>query len=102
MRLPEHLAGSTFGQLIDANDLDGEVVLAAELKGQIDDGPGRSAQIVGIVLDRAGDMAVADMFVDAVGHQHESVALLDLEHQIVDFDLRIYAERTAEIGLLRR
>ena len=48
------------------------------------------------------DRAVADMLVDAVGHQHESVALLDPERQVIDLDLRIYAERAAEIALLRR
>ena len=41
------------------------------------------------------------MLVDAVGDQDEDVALLDLERQIVDFDLGIYAERAAEIALLR-
>ena len=41
------------------------------------------------------------MLVDAVGHQHEDVALLHLEHLVVDLDLRIHAERAAEIALLR-
>ena len=42
------------------------------------------------------------MLVDAVGDQHEGVALLDPGHQVVDFDLRIHPERAAEIALLRR
>ena len=44
----------------------------------------------------------ADMLIDAVGRQHEDVAALDLEHPVVDFDLRIHAQRAAEIALLRR
>ena len=32
-RLPEHLAGVAVGQLVDADDLDGEIVVAAELEG---------------------------------------------------------------------
>ena len=37
-RLAEHLAGGAVGQLVDADDLDGEIVLAAVLVGQLDDG----------------------------------------------------------------
>jgi len=45
-------------------------------------------------------MAVADMLVDAVRHEDEGIALLDLERQVIDFDLRVYSERAAEIALL--
>ena len=78
-RLPEHFAGGAVGQFVDANDLDGEIVLAAELERQLDDGLGGLVEIGGAVLDRPCDEAVADMLVDAVGHQHEGVALLDRE-----------------------
>ena len=46
--------------------------------------------------------AGADMLVDAVGRQHEHIAGFDLEHPVVDLDLRIHAQRAAEIALLRR
>ena len=42
------------------------------------------------------------MLVDAVGRQHEDVARLDPQHLVIDLDLRIYAERPAEIALLAR
>ena len=101
-RLPEHFAGRAVGQFVDADDLDGQVVPAAESEGQLDDGLGGLVQIVGAILDRPCHRAVADMLVDTVGHQQESVAPLDLERQIIDLDLRIGAERAAEIALLRR
>ena len=41
------------------------------------------------------------MLVDAVGREHEDVARLEPQHLVVDLDLRIYAERAAEIALLR-
>ncbi len=41
------------------------------------------------------------MGVDAVGRQHKQIPLLDLQHAVVDLDLRIDAKRTAQIALLR-
>ena len=91
MRLREHFAGRAVGHFVDADDLDGEIVLAAEIERHFDDGLRGLVQISGAVPDRPCDDAVADMLVDAVGDQHEGVALLDLERQIIDFDLRIHA-----------
>ena len=41
------------------------------------------------------------MLVDAVGREHEDIARLEPQHLVIDLDLRIYAERPAEIALLR-
>ena len=100
-RLPEHLARRAFGQLIDADDLDGEIVLAAGVKCLVDDRLRGRVEIGGAVVDRLGDPAGVEMLIDAVGREHEDVALLDPEHLVVDLDLRIHAERAAEIALLR-
>ena len=102
LRLPEYLAGGAFGQFVDADDLDGEIVLAAGFICHLDDGLCGLVEIIGAVLDRASDLAIAGMLIDAVGDEHKSVALLDPEHHVVDLDLGIYPERTAEIALLRR
>ena len=42
------------------------------------------------------------MLVDAVGRQHQHVAFGDLQRAIIDLDLRIDAERAAQIALGRR
>ena len=42
------------------------------------------------------------MFIGAVGRQQEDIAVFDPDRLVVDFDLRIDAERPAQIGLLRR
>src|SRR3546814_14459337 len=43
-----------------------------------------------------------DVFVDTVGGQQEDGAGRDRHRQVVDLELRIDAERAAEIALLRR
>jgi hypothetical protein len=101
MRLREHFAGGAVGHLIDTDDLDGEIVLAAEIERHLDDVLRGQVEISRAVLDRSCNDAVADMLINAVGDQHEGVALLDPERQMVDFDLRVHAERAAEIALLR-
>ncbi|MGY4626164.1 hypothetical protein ACVWY3_003920 [Bradyrhizobium sp. USDA 4486] len=53
-----------------------------------------------MLVDRARDEARIDEFIGAIGREQEGVAGLDLERVVVDFELRIDAERAAEIGLL--
>ena len=96
------LAGSRCRHRIDAEDLDGDVVVAAAPVGFLDDRLRRPVELVRMLAERARDEARVDEFIGAVGRQQESLARLDLETLVVDLELRIDAERTAEIGLLRR
>jgi hypothetical protein len=65
-----------------------------------DDGARRFVQAALRAADRGGHEPAIDVLVDAVGGQHEDVASLDLERAVVDLDLRVEADRPAEIALL--
>ena len=58
-------------------------------------------EILRALLDRTGEEAGPDVLVDAVGRQQKDIALLDLEHAVVDLDLRIDAQGAAQVVLLR-
>jgi hypothetical protein len=55
-----------------------------------------------MAIDRLGDRAGIDLLADAVGRLQEDVALLELDHPVVDLDLRAHPQRPAKIDLLRR
>ena len=99
--LTEQLARLPVRQFIDPHDLHGEIVGAAVPMGLLDDHTGGRVQIAGAVPDRVHHKARPDMGVDAIGRQHEHIPLLDLEHAVVDLDLRIDSECAAQIALLR-
>ena len=101
MRLREHFAGDAVGQPVDAHDLDREIVRAAGVEGLIDNRLRGRFEIAAAFVHRLCHAAGAEMLVDAVGREHENVARLEPQHLVVDLDLRIYAERPAEIALLR-
>ncbi len=99
--LSEHVARFAVRQDIDAHDLNCDVVVAAPREGLIGDGLGRGVEIAGVAADGSGDEPVIDMFIGAVGHQQENVAGFGRHGLVVDFDLRIDAERAPQVGLFR-
>ena len=101
--MPKISLASPSGNLVDADDLDREIVLAALPIGLLDDERSpRASRLPAWSLIAAATKRVADMLIDAVGRQQEDVAFFDLERLVVDFDLRIDAERAAQIALFRR
>ena len=99
---PNTSLASPSGNCVDPDDLDRQIVRAALLERLLDDGFRGPVEVLRIVVDRVGDEAGADVLVDAVGRQQKDIALLDRQRPIVDLDLRIDAERAAEIALFRR
>ena len=89
-------------QVVDADDLHGQIVRTALPVGLFDDGLGGAVQIGAAAVDSVGDEVRVDVFVDAVRRQHEDVASFERHGTVVDFDLLIHAQRAAEIALLRR
>jgi hypothetical protein len=98
--LTEQLARLPVRQFIDPHDLHGEIVGAAALISLLDDHLGSRIQVGGAIRDGVHHKARSDMGVNAISRQHEHISLLDLQHTIVDLDLRIDAERAAQIALL--
>lgn len=101
-RLVEDVGRGAIGQLVDAEDLNGDIVIAAAAIGFPDDGLRGLIKIMRVLIECARDKAMVDELVSAVRRQQEDVALSDLKRLVVDFDLRVYSQRPAEIGLLRR
>src|SRR6185503_14048875 len=78
------------------------VVAAAAAISLRGDGARSFVQAALRLADRGGHEPAIDVLVDAVGGQNEDVATLDLQRAVVDLDLRVEADRTAEIALLAR
>ena len=63
---------------------------------------GGGVQIAGMRLDGAKHRERLDVVADAVRREHEEIAPLDPQGEIIDFDMRVHAQRAAEIGFMRR
>jgi hypothetical protein len=83
-------------------NLDGDVVVAAAPVSFVHDRLRGAVELGCMLVERARDEARIDEFVGAVGCQDKGVTGLDLDRLVVDLELRVDAERAAEIGLLRR
>jgi hypothetical protein len=77
-RACEDFAGLAIGHVVEANDLDREIILTAVLQCFVDDGPRRLAQVLRMIVNRLGGKAGADVLVRAIGRQQEHVSLFDL------------------------
>ena len=97
----ENFTGFAIRNLVKADDLDREIVLAAALQRFVDDDPRRLVQILWVIVDRLGGKAGADMLVDAVGRQHEHVAYFGRERLVVDLDPWVDAQRPARNSFVR-
>ena len=75
--LPVQLPGVLLRQAIDAHDLDGEIVRGCRARTLRRRWPRRGIQIAGVILDRIDHERGIDKLVDAVGGEHEDVALLE-------------------------
>ena len=57
-------------------------------------------EIARMVLDRVDHEARARELVHAIGGEHEDVALLQPQRLVVDVEVRVDAERAAQVALL--
>jgi hypothetical protein len=97
-----HLGDAVLRDVVHRHDLHGKVVAAAPAISFRDNGARRLVQAARRIADRGGHEAAIHVLVYAVGGEDEDVASLDLERAVVDLDLRIEADRAAEIALLPR
>ncbi len=95
-------AGVLLGQRINAHDLNGQVVVAAAAQGFVHDGAGGLVQIGGVGFNGLRDEAGADMFMHAIGGQHKGVCGLYRQGPVIHLQLRLNAERAAQVDLLGR
>ena len=94
--------GLAVRQGIDAHQLGGEVVGAAPRVGFQHQAAGGGVQIVPVGIDQREQRRLAQPFVHAIGEQQEQVADLQGQGAVVDFQMRVDAQRPAQAALLRR
>jgi hypothetical protein len=92
-RLCQDFASLSVRDRINADDLNRDVILAALPIGFRDNQLRCGIQIASIVVDGGDDKASIDMLIGAVRRQQEDIAVFDTDRLVVDFDLRIDAER---------
>ena len=97
----DEFAAFAFGQIVDPDNLYGQVVRAALLVRLFDDGFGGAVQVIRATIDRLGDKAATDVFVDTVGRQQKDVSFFNRERPVINFDLRINAQSPAQVALCR-
>ena len=90
-RMPDDFAAFAVRQIVDPDDLDGQIVRAALSVRLVDDGSGGAVQVTCTAIDRFGDKAATDVLVDTVGRQQKDVAFFDRERPVIDLDLRVNA-----------
>ncbi len=101
-QLLQEFVGSLQRQRLDTQDLHSEVVIAALSQRLGDDGPCGCVQIIRIVSDGADHRRRADVLVHAVGGEDKGVAHVDRFGAIVQIQLRVNAQRSAQIALVFR
>ncbi len=97
----DEFAAFAVGQIVNPDNLYGQVVRAALLVRLFNDGFGGAVQVTCAAIDRFGDIAAADMFIDTIGGQQEGVAFFNRKRPIINLDLRINAQSSPQVALCR-
>ncbi len=100
--LAEHLVVGDLGQPVEAHDQAGHIVRAAAGQGLGGDLAGGAIEVVGVLADAGLNQPVGDIFVHAVGGQHEGIAGFEQEIAVVDVEAQVDAQRAGEVVLVVR
>ena len=98
--LPVDFPGALLGKAIDANNESREVVRAAAFESFARDQSRGGIQIRAMIVDGVDHEARVRELVHAIGGEHEDVTLLQPQRLVVDVEVRVNAERAAEVTLL--
>jgi len=100
-QLAVDLVGPGVGQNVDAHELDGQIVDAAALQGDLGDGPGRRIEI-GAAIDGTADAGSVDIFINTVGGEQQQVTNGELQRLVVDVQIAVHAQSAGQVALGRR
>ena len=87
------------GQRLNLQHLGGEVVVAAVGKGRAHQGAGSGLRVVRVLADEGLHRIGRQVFVHAVAGQHEAVAALQWQVAVIQFQMRLEAQRAAQVVL---
>lgn len=90
------------GQFIDTDQLGSEVIRAAIRMGLVNNFLCRLVQVMFIFMDETDKEIAHQVFMDAICHQQEDIALVDLQRVIVDFEILPDAQSTVQVAVLMR
>ena len=103
--LLKHFAGSGHRQSVNPDELDGQVVGTAIRVGRFNEESGgaiKPVRAVGTGQNDAGHGLLTDMFIDTVGCQKKNIAYFNRLGLVVNLELGLDAQRTAEIAFALR